>query len=38
MFSTIALENILKKHNLEIFKINKLNVHGGSNRYFIKKK
>ena len=38
VFSTIALENILKKHNLEIFKINKLNVHGGSNRYFIKKK
>tara|TARA_B100000035_G_scaffold198621_1_gene169698 strand:+ start:976 stop:2163 length:1188 start_codon:yes stop_codon:yes gene_type:complete len=38
VFSTIALENILKKHNLEIFKIDKLTVHGGSNRYFIKKK
>ena len=37
MFSTIALENILKKYKLEIFKIDKLNIHGGSNRYFIKK-
>ena len=38
VFSTIALENILKKYNLEIFKIEKLSIHGGSNRYFIKKK
>ena len=37
VFSTIALENILKLHNLQIFKIEKLNIHGGSNRYFIKK-
>ncbi len=37
VFSTIALENILKIHNLEIFKIEKLDIHGGSNRYFIKK-
>jgi methylation protein EvaC len=37
VFSYIALENILKKYNLEIFKIENLNIHGGSNRYFIKK-
>ncbi len=38
VFSAIALDNILKKHDLKIFKISKLAVHGGSNRYFIKKK
>lgn len=38
VFSAIALSNILKKHQLEIFKIEKLSIHGGSNRYFIKKK
>jgi len=37
VFSAVALENILKKYNLEIFKIDKLSIHGGSNRYFIKK-
>ena len=37
VFSAVALENILKKYNLKIFKIDKLNIHGGSNRYFIKK-
>ena len=35
VFSTIALENILKKYKLKIFKIDKLDIHGGSNRYFI---
>jgi len=38
VFSYIGLKNILKKHNLEIFKIDSLDIHGGSNRYFIKKK
>ena len=38
VFSYIALENILKKYNLEIFKVENLEIHGGSNRYFIKKK
>ena len=38
VFSTIALKNILKKFNLEIFKIENLSTHGGSNRYYIKKK
>ena len=37
VFSAVALDNILKKYKLEIFKIDKLNIHGGSNRYFIKK-
>lgn len=38
VFSTISLKNILKKFNLEIFKIENLSTHGGSNRYYIKKK
>ena len=37
VFSTIALEKILNKYNLEIFDIENLSTHGGSNRYFIKK-
>lgn len=37
VFSYISLNNILKKHNLEIFKVENLDIHGGSNRYFIKK-
>ena len=38
VFSTLALKNILKKFNLEIFNIENTKTHGGSNRYFIKKK
>ena len=38
IFSVIALEKILDKHNLEIFDIENTKTHGGSNRYFIKKK
>ena len=38
VFSTLALKNILKKFNFEIFDIKNVNTHGGSNRYFIKKK
>ena len=38
VFSTIALEKILDKYNLEIFDIENTKTHGGSNRYFIKKK
>ena len=37
VFSTIALQNILKKNNLEIYDVENINVHGGSNRYYIKK-
>ena len=38
VFSTLALKNILQKFNLEIFNIENTKTHGGSNRYFIKKK
>ena len=37
VFSAIALQNILKKNDLEIFDIENIKVHGGSNRYYIKK-
>ena len=37
VFSTIALQNILRKNNLEIYDVENINVHGGSNRYYIKK-
>jgi len=37
VFSTIALREVLKKFNLEIFDVEKTNTHGGSNRYYIKK-
>ena len=38
VFSYIAIENILRKYSLEIFRVENLDIHGGSNRYFIKKK
>ena len=38
VFSFIALSNVLNKNNLEIYKIENLKIHGGSNRYYIKKK
>ena len=38
VFSTIALKEALKKFNLEIFDIENTKTHGGSNRYYIKKK
>ncbi len=38
LFSAISLRNILKKFNLEIFDVEKLSTHGGSLRYFIKRK
>ncbi len=38
VFSLIGIENILNKHELEIFHVQNLKIHGGSNRYFIKKK
>ena len=37
VFSLIGLESILKRHSLEIFNVQNLPIHGGSNRYFIKK-
>ena len=38
VFSTLALKKILKNFKLEIFDIENTNTHGGSNRYYIKKK
>ena len=38
VFSTISLQKILNKFDLEIFDIENVSTHGGSNRYFIKKK
>ena len=36
VFSLLAIENILKKHDLEVFEIENLSTHGGSIRYYIK--
>ena len=38
VFSTISLKNILNNFDLEIFDVQNTTTHGGSNRYFIKKK
>ena len=38
VFSTIALQKILDQFGLEIFDIENIKTHGGSNRYFIKNK
>ncbi len=38
VFSLIGIENVLKKHNLKVFNVQNLKIHGGSNRYFIRKK
>ena len=38
VFSSIALQKILNDYGLEIFDIENTPTHGGSNRYFIKKK
>tara|TARA_B100000886_G_scaffold170579_1_gene116780 strand:+ start:18 stop:1007 length:990 start_codon:yes stop_codon:yes gene_type:complete len=38
VFSLLGIESILRKYNFEIFDIQNLKIHGGSNRYFIKRK
>ncbi len=38
VFSAIAVENIIKKFDFEIFDIQNISTHGGSLRYFIKHK
>jgi methylation protein EvaC len=38
VFSFTSLNNILKKHDLVIFDIENISTHGGSTRYYIKKK
>ena len=37
IFSLIAMNNLVKKYELEGFNIEQLNTHGGSLRYYIKK-
>ena len=37
VFSAIGLKNILRINGFEIYDIETLKVHGGSNRYYIKK-
>jgi len=37
VFSLLAIKNLIKKYNLEIFNIEKLSTHGGSTRYYIKR-
>ena len=38
LFSSISLKKIISKYNFEIFDIENLETHGGSNRYFIKRR
>ena len=38
LFSAISVKNLLKKFNLTIFEIENLDTHGGSLRFYIKKK
>jgi hypothetical protein len=38
VFSTMALKKILSKYGMEIFDIDNIKTHGGSNRYYIKRK
>jgi len=38
VFSTLSLQKTLEAADLEIFDIENLTTHGGSNRYYIKKK
>jgi len=37
IFSLLSIKHLLKKHNLEVFNIEKISTHGGSLRYYIKK-
>ena len=37
VFSLLSINNLIKKYRLEVFDIEKLNIHGGSLRYYIKK-
>jgi SAM-dependent methyltransferase len=38
VFSALAVKNIIKKYNLVLFDVETLKTHGGSLRYYIKKK
>jgi hypothetical protein len=36
IFSVTALQNLLNRNGLEIFRVDNLSVHGGSNRIYVK--
>ena len=38
IFSVLSLKNLLEKNNLDLFRVESLNIHGGSNRIFACKK
>jgi len=38
IFSVLSLKNLLEKNNLDLFRVEGLNIHGGSNRIFACKK
>ena len=38
MFSVIALQNLFEQIDMEVFKVDSLDVHGGSNRVYVKNK
>ena len=38
VFSALAVSNLINKFGLELFDVEKINTHGGSLRYFIKRK
>ena len=38
VFSLLGIKKLINKYDLEVFNIEKLNTHGGSIRYFIKRK
>jgi SAM-dependent methyltransferase len=37
VFSLLGIKNLIRKYNLEVFNVEKLDTHGGSIRYFIKR-
>ena len=37
VFSLLSINNLIKEHKLEVFNIEKLDTHGGSLRYYIKR-
>ena len=37
IFSLLSMKNLLKKYRLEVFNVERLDTHGGSLRYYIKK-
>jgi len=38
VFSYLSINNLVRKYGLEVYKVDNLDIHGGSIRYFIKRK